>query len=123
MGVDMSDLTGQSMLNDICLGGCGNERRTTLSAKRLRVLEYAQKTGNVRKACRYFGIGRSSFYRWKRAFDQEGESGLANKPRETGTRYTHALSENVSRPDCAYWFYCKFRSNSDTSSSKTANVS
>ena len=31
--VDMSDLTGQSMLNDICLGGCGNERRATLSAK------------------------------------------------------------------------------------------
>ena len=31
--VDMSDLTGQFMLNDICLGGCGNERRTTLSAK------------------------------------------------------------------------------------------
>ena len=31
--VDMSDLTGQSMLNDICLGDCGNERRATLSAK------------------------------------------------------------------------------------------
>ena len=49
-----------------------------LVQKRLRVLEYAQKTGNVCKTCRYFGIGRSSFYRWKRAFDQEGESGLAN---------------------------------------------
>ena len=31
--VDMSDLTGQSMLNDIYLGGCGNERRTTPGAK------------------------------------------------------------------------------------------
>ena len=49
--------------------------------KRLRVLEHAQKTGNVRKTCRYFGIGRSSFYRWKSAFDREGEAGLVNKPR------------------------------------------
>ena len=51
-----------------------------LVQKRLRVLEHAKKTGNVRKTCRYFGIGRSSFYRWKRAFDREGESGLVNKP-------------------------------------------
>ena len=43
-----------------------------LVQKRLRVLEHAQKIGNVRKTCRYFGIGRSSFYRWKRAFDREG---------------------------------------------------
>jgi hypothetical protein len=43
----MSDLTGQSILNNICFGGCGDERRTTVSAKRLRVLEQAQKTGNL----------------------------------------------------------------------------
>ena len=47
-----------------------------LVQKRLRVLEHVQKTGNVRKTCRYFGIGRSSFYRWKSAFDREGEAGL-----------------------------------------------
>ena len=32
--------------------------------KRLRVLEHSQKAGNVHKTCRYFGIARSSFYRW-----------------------------------------------------------
>ena len=32
-----------------------------LVQKRMRVLEHAKKTGNVRKTCRYFGIGRSSF--------------------------------------------------------------
>jgi len=32
-----------------------------LVQKRLRVLEHAKKTGNVRKTCRYFGIARSSF--------------------------------------------------------------
>jgi len=52
-----------------------------LVQKRLRVLEHAQKTGNVRKTCQYFSIGRSSFYRWKSAFDREGEAGLVNKPR------------------------------------------
>jgi len=51
-----------------------------LVQKRLRVLEHAQITGNVRKTCRYFGIARSSFYRWKGAFDRDGESGLVNKP-------------------------------------------
>ena len=41
-----------------------------LVQKRLRVLEHAQKTGKVHKTCRYFGIARSSFYRWKSAFDR-----------------------------------------------------
>jgi len=31
--VDMSDLTGQSILNNTCLGDCRDERRTTASAK------------------------------------------------------------------------------------------
>ena len=33
--VDMSDLTGQSILNNICLGGYGNERRTTVGTKKI----------------------------------------------------------------------------------------
>ena len=45
-----------------------------LVQERLRVLEHAQKTGNLRKTCRYFGIGRSSFYRWKSAFDRAKQS-------------------------------------------------
>ena len=65
-----------------------------LVQKRLRVLEHAQKTGNVRKTCRYFGIARSSFYRWKRAFDRDGESGLVNKPR-VARNYPNQLSKEV----------------------------
>ena len=52
-----------------------------LVQKRLRVLEHAQKIGNVRKTCRYFGIARSCFYRWKRAFDRDSEADLVNKSR------------------------------------------
>ncbi len=47
---------------------------------RLRVLEHAKEIGNIRKTCRYFGIPRSSFYRWKTAYDRNGELGLVNKP-------------------------------------------
>ena len=47
--------------------------------RRLRVLEHAKKIGNVRMTCRYFGLSRSTFYRWKTRYDKQGESGLANK--------------------------------------------
>ena len=47
--------------------------------RRLRVLEHANKIGNVRMTCRYFGLSRSTFYRWKTQYDKQGESGLGNK--------------------------------------------
>ena len=47
--------------------------------RKLKVLRHAEKIGDVGKACRYFGIGRSSFYRWKASFEQNGEAGLINQ--------------------------------------------
>lgn len=46
--------------------------------RKLRVLQHADKIGNARKACRYFGVGRSSFYRWREAYQKHGEAGLKN---------------------------------------------
>jgi len=46
--------------------------------RKLRILQYAEKIGHVAKACRYFGIGRSSFYRWRKAYKKHGETGLIN---------------------------------------------
>lgn len=46
--------------------------------RKLRVLQHAEKVGNARKACRYFGIGRSSFYRWRDAYQKLGEASLKN---------------------------------------------
>ena len=46
--------------------------------RKLKVLRHAEKIGDVGKTCRYFGIGRSSFYRWKASFEQNGEAGLIN---------------------------------------------
>lgn len=54
-------------------------RRDQEIARKLRVLEHAARTGNIRKTCRYFGVPRSNFYNWKKRYEQEGELGLARK--------------------------------------------
>lgn len=46
--------------------------------RKLRVLQHADKIGCVSKTCRYFGIGKSSFYRWRAAYRSRGEEGLKN---------------------------------------------
>jgi transposase InsO family protein len=46
--------------------------------RKLRALDYADQIGNVSKTCRYFGISRDTFYRWKRDYNQKGEQGLIN---------------------------------------------
>jgi transposase len=47
--------------------------------RKLKVLRHAEKTGHVARTCRYFGVGRSSVYRWKAAYKQRGEAGLINE--------------------------------------------
>ena len=44
-----------------------------------RVLEHAARIGNVRKTCRYFGVARSGFYVWKKAYEPHGAEGLVNQ--------------------------------------------
>ena len=48
-------------------------------SRKLRVLEHAEQNGSVSKTCRYFGIGRASFYRWRHLYQDHGEAGLINK--------------------------------------------
>jgi hypothetical protein len=33
-------------------------------ASKLKILRHAEATGEVARTCRYFGIGRASFYLW-----------------------------------------------------------
>jgi transposase InsO family protein len=66
--------------------------------RKLRVLSYAQQIGNVSKACRYFGVGRQSFYEWKKAYADKGEAGLINSkpcPRNPALRTPPAIEEKV----------------------------
>ena len=61
------------------MGGTGKEVE-----RRRRVLDHAQQAGNVAKTCRYFGIGRASFYRWRQEYLKRGEPGLV--PRKPGPK-------------------------------------
>jgi len=45
---------------------------------KLTVLEYAEYFGAT-EACREFNAPRSSFYRWKQIYKQEGRAGLYRK--------------------------------------------
>jgi len=53
-----------------------NDRREI--RRKLRILQHAEKVGSVSKTCRYFGIGRASFYRWRHVYQKRGEAGLVN---------------------------------------------
>jgi hypothetical protein len=44
--------------------------------RRLAVRHAEEVSGNVAAACRYFGISRNIFYRWKRRWGGEGLDGL-----------------------------------------------
>lgn len=46
--------------------------------RKLRVLDHAEQSGNVSKTCRYFGISRETFYKWKRNYLARGKDALIN---------------------------------------------
>lgn len=43
------------------------------------VLEHAERIGNIRRTCRYFGVARSASYLQKQAYETYGDEGLLNK--------------------------------------------
>ena len=47
--------------------------------RKKKVFAYAKEIGNITKACRYFGISRETYYKWKRAYEKSGDEGLINK--------------------------------------------
>lgn len=66
--------------------------------RKLRILEHAEKVGDVSKTCRYFGIARASFYRWRAAYQKRGEGGLINGkpiPKWHANRTPPAVEEKV----------------------------
>ena len=42
--------------------------------RKLKSLRHAEKSRHVTRTCRYFGVGRSSFYRCKATYEQRRET-------------------------------------------------
>lgn len=53
-------------------------RQVTFRAK---FLEHAKRIGNIASTCRYFGISRPKFYKWRDRFEKLGAAGLCDQPR------------------------------------------
>lgn len=87
--------------------------------RKLRVLQYAERAGQVSKTCRYFGIGRASFYRWRRAFERNGEDGLVNAkpipksspnktPPEVEEKVLHLRRKYHLGPERIMWYMARY---------------
>lgn len=66
--------------------------------RKLRILRHADQAGNVSKTCRYFGISREIFYRWKRSYERYGEESLINSkpcPENPKVRVSAEIEEKV----------------------------
>lgn len=74
--------------------------------RRVRLIEYAAKIGNVAQACRVFGVSRNSYYEWIQKAEQYGLSALLPKERRkphqpnamTSEEVAVILSEAITRP-------------------------
>ena len=74
--------------------------------RRVRLIEYAAKIGNVTEACRVFGVSRKTYYQWVKKAERYGLSALLPKdrrrphqPNAMGSEEVAViLSEAVTRP-------------------------
>ena len=76
--------------------------------RKLRVLKHADRIGAFSKTCRYFGVGRASFTRWRHAYEErearpvprapvkkEGANAWQSPPFRLNSRF---CLEDVSNP-------------------------
>lgn len=66
--------------------------------RKLRVLEHGKENGNISKTCRYFGVSREPYYKWKRDYQEKGESALINSkpcPQHPKLRIPLAIEEKI----------------------------
>jgi transposase InsO family protein len=74
---------------------------------KLKIFKYAEEMRNISKACRYFGISRQVYYKWKRSYDEEGEKGLASRkpgPKRSKFRTPEDIEEKVIYLRRTYYF-------------------
>lgn len=64
---------------------------------RMAVLSHPEVSGSVAKTCRYFGISRTIFYKWRRRYEEFGEQGLLDRSRVPHTMPTATPAEVVEK--------------------------
>ena len=69
---------------------------------RLRVIALAQELGNVRAACRIFGIHHSTYYRWRRQMVRYGTTEMLRPRERRAPRMPNATSPLVEGRVLAY---------------------
>lgn len=48
---------------------------------RLKMLRHASESGNISLTCRYFGVSRNAYYKWRARYEEFGEIGLCDRSR------------------------------------------
>ena len=68
-----------------------------VAQQKLKVLELAEILGNVTEACRQHGVSRTSFYEYKKRFEQDGLEGLKDLPPIVKNHPFATSAENEAR--------------------------
>jgi putative transposase len=55
------------------------KRRHWTEEEKLQAILYVQSSDSVVQACRELGIDPSTYYKWKKAYEEKGEKGLKPK--------------------------------------------
>ena len=87
--------------------------------RKLQILQHAEGIGHVARTCRYFGIGRANYYRWKRAYERYGEDGLVNAktipknppnqtPPEVAEKVLHLRRKYHLGPERNMWYQARY---------------
>jgi transposase InsO family protein len=66
--------------------------------RKLKILAHVKESKNVSKSCRYFGISRETFYKWKRDYQTKGKSALINSkpcPQNPKLRIDPEIEEKI----------------------------
>lgn len=66
--------------------------------RKLKILNHGRESENVSKTCRYFGISRETYYKWKRDYETKGETALINSkpcPQNPKIRVASNIEEKI----------------------------
>lgn len=65
---------------------------------KLKIFAAAERCGNITTTCRYYGISRDTYHRWKRNYLTQGEKGLINSkpcPQNPKIRVAPEIEEKI----------------------------